>query len=374
MQPKYLYSMFEVGDAMKSLKSAGAGSPITINFANKCTIDIKIYWVNYEGQLQGYGTIPPGDNFKQSTYSGHPWLLKISDGDHPFAAYHPPLTLKNHVEVNVTVNPDFSVSVEQGDDFMPPTALLEGQSQPGSDTIIDGIIQCTTVYTEKNLHGFTVMHCPTVTQDILDGLNQDLYFIATNIPAAPLKVLQSFKLFMNTKIRFGPVADVDNLSGAVFHPSAGWLDANGNFGQMKEKCLEFYTSDDYLPRRDHFGNIKSKSAWCIVHELSHGYHLVTHGWGEGEILDCYNRAMASGKYESVPHVQGGKAKAYAANNQMEYFASLCAAYWCDNDWYPFNRQDLKEFDPEAYALVQKYYHMSKEELVQMNPDLQKLWA
>jgi hypothetical protein len=373
MQPKY-YGMFEVGDAMKYLTSSGTGSPITIIFANKCTMDIKVCWVNYEGQPQEYSTIPPGGKFKQDTYSGHPWLLKYSEGDVPFAAYYPPLILKKFGVVKLTVNPDFTVSVKQGDLVMPPTPLPEGQTHDGPDTIVNGIIQCTTVYSEKKIHGFTVMSCPTVTQDIFDGLNEDLHFIATNIPPAALKVLQSFKLFFNTKIRFGPVGDVENLGGAVFHPSAGWLDANGNCGEMKEKCVEFYKTDEYLPRRTHLGNIKNNSAWEIVHELSHGYHLVTHGWNNGEILDCYDRAMASGKYESVPHVQGMKAKAYAANNQMEYFASLCAAYWCENDWYPFNRQDLKEFDPEAYTLVEKYYYMSKEELIKMNPELKKLWS
>ena len=194
-----------------------------------------------------------------------------------------------------------------------------------------------------------------------------------NIQGAPLVVFQSIKVFVNTQIRFGPPITADNLNGAVFHPAAGWLTDNGNCGALKEMCVELYSTKDYLQRRTHFGNIGGPSAWMLHHEMSHAYHYKLDRWGHTDITEAYDAAMKSGKYNSVPHVQGGKDKAYACNNQMEYFASIAAAWFCENDWYPFNRKDVCEFDPQAADLMRKYYSLTKEEIIARNGDLAKLF-
>jgi len=42
---------------------------------------------------------------------------------------------------------------------------------------------------------------------------------------------------------------------------------------------------------------------------------------------------------------------YGATNQMEYFAKATEAYFGVNDFYPLVRAELKEHDPEGYALM-----------------------
>ncbi|CAE8594759.1 unnamed protein product [Polarella glacialis] len=51
-------------------------------------------------------------------------------------------------------------------------------------------------------------------------------------------------------------------------------------------------------------------------------------------------------------------------NKEEYFASLSAAYFSMNDIYPFSRSDLKEFDKQGFALMQRLWHLGEEDLVQ----------
>merc|ERR1711935_177626 len=103
METKYLYSMFELQDSLPTLRSSGAGSPITINFVNNSETAIKTFWVNYESGQQEYSYIHPKAINPQGTFSGHPWVLKLADNDYPFAAYVPPLNLPKDTVVTLTV-------------------------------------------------------------------------------------------------------------------------------------------------------------------------------------------------------------------------------------------------------------------------------
>ena len=47
-------------------------------------------------------------------------------------------------------------------------------------------------------------------------------------------------------------------------------------------------------------------------------------------------------------------RAYALNGPNEYFAELTEAYFGKNDFYPFNRDDLKHHDPDGFRLVDQH--------------------
>lgn len=65
-----------------------------------------------------------------------------------------------------------------------------------------------------------------------------------------------------------------------------------------------------------------------------------------------------------PQGAAGTAKAYACANCMEFWAELSVAYhWTQdteteyNKWFPFNRAQLIEHDPDSYAVIDKYWHI-----------------
>jgi hypothetical protein len=93
----------------------------------------------------------------------------------------------------------------------------------------------------------------------------------------------------------------------------------------------------------------------VLHELSHAYHHQVLSSSNWEILQAYRKAVKSKKYESVAFNMGGKRRAYALNSVDEYFAELTEAYIGKNDYYPFNREQLQEFDPIGYELMKKYW-------------------
>ena len=44
------------------------------------------------------------------------------------------------------------------------------------------------------------------------------------------------------------------------------------------------------------------------------------------------------------------------NNEMEYFAEMSEAWFGTNDYYPFDREDLKAHDTQAYNLMQEVWN------------------
>lgn len=59
----------------------------------------------------------------------------------------------------------------------------------------------------------------------------------------------------------------------------------------------------------------------------------------------------SGKYKSVLTASGRKGGHYAMTDQKEFFAEMSEAYFGSNDFYPFVAGELKQAEPELFALL-----------------------
>ena len=95
----------------------------------------------------------------------------------------------------------------------------------------------------------------------------------------------------------------------------------------------------------------------VLHELSHAWHHQYLGFGHTGIRTAFEDAMAAGLYDSVPYATGGSYEAYATTDHKEYFAELTEAWFWENDYYPFNRAELLEFDPVGAAVVEAAWTM-----------------
>jgi len=109
-------------------------------------------------------------------------------------------------------------------------------------------------------------------------------------------------------------------------------------------------------------NLKLMQAWSkknqpmmMLHEFAHAYHFRFLGDDNVDIKTTYQSAMNAGLYQSVPDGRGGSERAYAASNFFEYFAELTEAYWGKNDYFPYDRENLKVYDPKGYFLIQKIW-------------------
>jgi hypothetical protein len=97
---------------------------------------------------------------------------------------------------------------------------------------------------------------------------------------------------------------------------------------------------------------------ALMHELAHAYHL--HHWNEKdpEILAAWENATTEGLYRGVNDVNGKTlTEAYAAKNQLEYFADLSAAYFVGINYFPFDKAGLAKYDPTGYRLIERYWSL-----------------
>jgi len=141
---------------------------------------------------------------------------------------------------------------------------------------------------------------------------------------------------------------------AEYHPGAGWLRDNGR-DPIMEKGVEFTDVRDFEKETVRMPNF-------TLHELAHSYHdrVLSLGFDNPEIKAAYERAKASGSYDKVERWFGNgrpntRERAYAMTNPMEYFAESTEAFFSRNDFFPFNRAELKAHDPEMERLLARLW-------------------
>ncbi|MSQ97147.1 MAG: metallopeptidase [Gemmataceae bacterium] len=135
------------------------------------------------------------------------------------------------------------------------------------------------------------------------------------------------------------------LTSMQYHPSAGWLKANGYSADLA-KCVHLPRAADLPTKR----NI-NEQPWVILHELAHAYHDQVLGFDEPHIVEAYERYKKSGRGEKTLLFNGKRVRHYALTNHKEFFAEMTEAYFGVNDFFPFNRAELREAEPEIYSLL-----------------------
>lgn len=202
-----------------------------------------------------------------------------------------------------------------------------------------------TSHTDRKIEGWTVriddrlLQAPDDAVGIraLRFLENKLSDIKVVVPEDKLKKLQSVTIVLDlTHGKLGPMQ---------YHPSAGWLKANG-YSEDLAKCVHLPRAADLATKR----NI-NEQPWVILHELAHAYHDQVLGFDEPRIMEAYEKYKKSGRGDKSLLYNGKRVKHYALTNQKEFFAEMTETYFGVNDFFPFNRAELKESEPEIFELL-----------------------
>ena len=169
---------------------------------------------------------------------------------------------------------------------------------------------------------------------IMKVLSAQLYQITRVVPAPALAKIRQIPIWVEL--------DDPLFPRMCYHESRDWLESHG-VNPAKTDAVE-------LANSKHFLNWSLEQPCMALHELSHGYHHQFLGDDYAGIRRCYEHARAAGLYESVLRANGHHERHYGMNNAKEYFAESTEAFFGTNDFYPFVRAELKEYDPEMYAL------------------------
>ena len=203
-----------------------------------------------------------------------------------------------------------------------------------------------TAHTERNLEGWTVRVDDRLLKDpneelgkrALRFLENKLADIKAVVPADKVKQLQRVVIVLD--LSHG------KLTAMQYHPSAGWLKNNG-YSTDLEKCVHIPRAADLPTKR----NI-NEQPWVILHELAHAYHDQVLGFDEPRIRSAYENYKKNGHGDKTLLYNGRRVRHYALTDHKEFFAEMTESYFGVNDFFPFNRAELKEAEPEIYALLQ----------------------
>jgi hypothetical protein len=204
----------------------------------------------------------------------------------------------------------------------------------------------TTQYAEQEVQGWKVRvnrHFLTDQRELGDQalrlLDRKLLDIKEEVPAPAVAKLQKILIWLGVSDGYAPCAE--------YHPSREWLVSNG-YNPDKAKCVEIGSAARFLEWS------KDQPA-MILHELCHGYHDQVLGYDYAPIKDAYQAAVVSKRYESVRRNNGRTERHYALTDEKEYFAECCEAFFSRNDFYPFERAELEQFDPQAAKVVREAF-------------------
>lgn len=203
-----------------------------------------------------------------------------------------------------------------------------------------------TAHTVRKIEGWTVRVDDRLLREpdaalgtralrFLEGKLSDVKVV---LPQDKVKTLQSVTIVLDlTHGKLGPMQ---------YHPSAGWLKANG-YSIDLAKCVHIPRAADLPTKR----NI-NEQPWVILHELAHAYHDQVLGFDEPRIKEAYEKYKKSGRGEKALLYNGKRVRHYALTNHKEFFAEMTEAYFGVNDFFPFNRAELIEAEPEIHELLQ----------------------
>jgi alpha-galactosidase len=189
------------------------------------------------------------------------------------------------------------------------------------------------------------------TDKALELLTLQLQEITRTVPAAAVGELRKVPLWFSPEYP-------GVKPRAEYHPGAGWLRENKRNPAM-EKAVEFTDIRDFERETRRMPNF-------TLHELAHAYHdrVLPKGFANEAIKAAFEKAKAKGLYDQVEQRFGdgrsANVRAYAMTSPMEYFAECTEAYFSTNDFFPFNREQLKQHDPDMSELLGKLWRCNAE--------------
>jgi len=197
----------------------------------------------------------------------------------------------------------------------------------------------------KKIEGWTVHVDPALLEgehaeaggQALKMLGNHLFMISLLSPVEILKKLQGLEIWIEWHH--------PRLGAMQYHPSIEWLKGNKHDPRLARK-VHIPRSQALLSRGE-----LVKHPMVVLHELAHAYHDQILGFDNPKIIDAYNQAKEAGKYEKVLLFTGSYVRHYGLTNHKEYFAEGTEAYFNRNDFYPFVRAELKEYDPVFHDLL-----------------------
>ncbi|MDE0959609.1 MAG: metallopeptidase [Planctomycetota bacterium] len=215
--------------------------------------------------------------------------------------------------------------------------LLLLMAQVPEPTHIDQIVEGWTIRVEKKL----LRQDPDLAAEALSLIEMQLRDLVWVLPPKRIEELQRVKIVMDLDRR--------GIKGLQYHPDLNWL-KNGGHALDLHKVV-------HIPQARSYVHLKRSNVqpWVMLHEMAHAWHDQIITFEDPEIIDAFEQAVSSKRYENVLHINGRERRHYSLTDHKEYFAEGTEAFVGTNDFYPFVKPELKEHDPKLYRIMEKIW-------------------
>lgn len=199
--------------------------------------------------------------------------------------------------------------------------------------------------TERVIQGWTVRIDDRLLQNdnrllgerVLQSLEARLSDIKAVVPRDKVEKLQGVRIVLDMSH--------GKLTSLQYHPSAQWLTSNGYAADLA-RCVHIPIASALIEPRQ-----INVQPWCVLHELAHAYHDQVLGFKDVRILDAWQKFKDSGHGDAALLITGERVRHYGLTDQKEFFAEMTEAYFGTNDFFPFNRGELKTTEPAIHQLL-----------------------
>ncbi|MCB1096556.1 MAG: metallophosphoesterase [Verrucomicrobiae bacterium] len=219
-------------------------------------------------------------------------------------------------------------------------------------------------YGEDNILGWTVyvhqdleFDHPQLHADVLAELKRHLTEIERVIPEKALKSLRAIPIWIEL--------DHPKHPCACYHPDADWLEEN-EMNPKKQGAVEIANARNFI-------DWSKRQPSMVLHELAHGYHFRFLRKDHAGIEQAFEKATAGGRYEKVGRRDGREMRHYALTNRFEYFAEATEAFFGENDYFPYNRKELRAFDPDGYSMIVDTWQVTLDKPKLAVESVKKIW-
>jgi hypothetical protein len=206
----------------------------------------------------------------------------------------------------------------------------------------------TDAYTRIEVEGWTLMvnqrldKQPKIRREAIETMRWQLWMIQRIVPGDAVAVMKGVTIWLEDK----------NVGRTQYHDDRKWL-AEHNYNPDKARGV------DVGDVTRHMNRPHGSAAMVLLHELIHAWHDQKLGFDDARIIAAYKKSLASGVYDQVLNDRRNTVRHYALSNHKEWFAEISETYLWSNDYYPFNRAELRKADPQAYALMEEIWSMRK---------------
>lgn len=166
-------------------------------------------------------------------------------------------------------------------------------------------------------------------------LSEKLREIKSLLPADAIKQLETVPIFFSENKAF-------NAEYYFFEP---YVYRTGKDIKMMNG-IEFRSISFFIEESKY-------SPMLLLHEMAHAYHKMNYRRIDKMVMRAYRHAETKHLYQNVMSVTNQYTRAYALQSPFEYFAELTEAYFGRNNFYPFERSELEEYDAMGFEMVKK---------------------